>query len=80
MDIHFALAAGLTMCVAELRKRGNDIVIEVCANCQRLRLLHMYTLPPEFVQVAIPYDMVILDCLNRIIHGTTFKYGLAPDV
>lgn len=70
----------LPTCNSELRKRGNDIVIEVCVECQRLRLLHMCTNTDEFVQVSIPYDLVILDCVNRIVHNTTFKYGLTPDV
>lgn len=80
MEVQACVAAGLSMCVEELRKRGDEIVVLVCTVCQRLRLLHSCTNDTDFVEVSLPYDTVVLDCVNRIIHNTTFKYGLAADV
>ncbi|KAL5866327.1 hypothetical protein ACKVWL_011530, partial [Pyricularia oryzae] len=80
MEVQACVAAGLSMCVEELRKRGDEIVVLVCTVCQRLRLLHSCTNDTDFVEVSLPYDTVVLDCVNRIVHNTTFKYGLAADV
>lgn len=80
MEVQACVAAGLPSCVEELRKRGDEILVQICVSCQRLRLLHSCTTDTEFVEVSLPYDTVVLDCVNRIVHDTTFKYGITPDV
>lgn len=80
MKVQAGVAAGLPRCVEELRKRGDEIVVHVCTTCRRLRLLHACTIASDFAEVTLPYDTVVLDCVNKIIHNTTFKYGIEPDV
>ena len=80
MEIQATVAAGLVNCAEELRKRGDEVVVLVCMGCQRLRLLHSCTVDVEFAEVTLPYDTVVLDCINKITYNTTFKYTLEPDV
>nr|POF11849.1 hypothetical protein CFP56_78079 [Quercus suber] len=80
MEIQATVAAGLVNCAEELRKRGDEVVVLVCLECQRLRLLHSCTTKTEFAEVTLPYDMVVLDCVNKITYNCTFKYTLEPDV
>lgn len=80
MEIQATVAAGLVNCAEELRKRGDEVVVLVCMGCQRLRLLHSCTVPTEFAEVTLPYDTVVLDCVNKITYNCAFKYTLEPDV
>lgn len=80
MEIQALVASGLVNCAEELRKRGDEVVVLVCMQCQRLRLLHSCTSKTEFAEVTLPYDMVVLDCVNKIVYNIAFKYTLEPDV
>lgn len=80
MEIQATVAAGLVNCAEELRRRGDEVVVLVCLVCQRLRLLHSCTNPTEFAEVTLPYDTVVLDCVNKITYNCAFKYTLEPDV
>lgn len=80
MEIQATVAAGLVNCAEELRKRGDEVVVLVCMGCQRLRLLHSCTVSTDFAEVTLPYDTVVLDCVNKITYNCAFKYTLEPDV
>jgi len=54
-------------------------VVLVCVECQSLRLLHSCTTPTEFAEVTLPYDVVVLDCVNKIVYNCVFKYTLELD-
>jgi hypothetical protein len=80
MEIQATVAAGLVNCTEELRKRGDEVVVLVCMSCFHLRLLHSCTANTEFAEVTLPYDVVVLDCINKITYNCVFKYTLEPDV
>lgn len=80
MEIQATVAAGLVNCAEELRKRGDEVIVHVCRRCQRLRLLHSCTVPVEFAEVTLPYDIVVLDCVNKITYNCVFEYEIEPDV
>jgi hypothetical protein len=80
MEVQATVAAGLVNCVEELRRRGDEVMVHVCKMCQRLRLLHSCTDSPEFAEVALPYDIVVLDCVNKITYNCSFVYDIEPDV
>lgn len=80
MEIQATVAAGLVNCAGELRKRGDEVLVHVCKRCQRLRLLHSCTVPVEFAEVTLPYDVVVLDCVNKITYNCVFEYDIEPDV
>lgn len=80
MEVQATVAAGLVNCVEELRKRGDEVLVHVCKMCQRLRLLHSCTIPVEFAEVTLPYDVVVLDCVNKITYNCSFVYEIEPDV
>lgn len=80
MEVQATIAAGLHLCVEELRKRGDTVVVLVCSKCQRLRLLHSCTETTDFIEVTLPYDVVVLDCVNKITYNIVFEYQVEPDV
>lgn len=80
MELQAAVAAGLVKCTEEVRRRGDDVQVHVCLTCQRLRLLHSCTNETDFAEVTLPYDTVVLDCINKIVHNIVFEYTLEPDV
>lgn len=80
MEVQASVAAGLISCTSELRKRGDEVIVLLCTSCQRLRLLHSCTNDTEFVEITLPYDTVVLDCVTRIIHNVAFRYTIEPDI
>jgi DNA-directed RNA polymerase beta subunit len=79
MEVQASIAAGLVACVGELRRRGDEVVIHLCARCQRLRLLHSCTETNNFVEITLPYDTVVLDCVSKIVYNSCFVYDIEPD-
>jgi hypothetical protein len=80
MEVQAAVASGLAMCAEEIRNRGDTTLVLVCLDCQRLRLLHSCTGETTFVEVTLPYDTIVLDCVNKIVHNYSFKYTIEPDI
>lgn len=79
MEVQALVAAGLAKCTEELRKRGDEVVVFLCAKCQRLRLLHLCTESTEFIEITIPYDLLVLDCMSKILHNAAFVYEVELD-
>lgn len=80
MEVQATVASGLVRCVEELRRRGDEVTVLVCTRCQRLRLLHVCTEDTGFIEVALPYDTVVLDCVTKIVYNSAFVYTVEPDV
>lgn len=80
MEVQATVAAGLVSCVSELRRRGDEVLVLVCAGCQRLRLLHSCTEDRGFIEVTLPYDTVVLDCVSKIVYNSCFVYSVEPDI
>lgn len=68
MEVQVAVAAGLQCCVEETVSRGDQVVCKVCTQCQRLGLLCTCTEEDLHVDVTLPYDTVVLDICNYVIH------------
>lgn len=79
MEVQATIAAGLVKCVSELRRRGDEVVVLLCVGCQRLRLLHSCTTDSDFIEITLPYDTVVLDCVSKIVYNSTFVYSVEPD-
>lgn len=80
MEVQATVAAGLVSCTSELRRRGDEVVVHSCPRYQPLRLLHSCTSDSEFLEITLPYDTVVLDCVSKIVYNTSFVYHVEPDV
>lgn len=80
MEMQAASSIGLQYCGSEISERGDRVVGKWCTKCQRLGLLHTCTTDDDCVSVKAPYDLIITDCVNAIVHNGSFQYELVPEV
>lgn len=76
MEIQAAVSAGLTNCVSEIVRRGDQVVVKVCTVCQRLRLLCACTSDTVCADVTLPYDTVVVDCVSAIVYNGSNVYTI----
>lgn len=79
MEIQAMVAAGLSACSEELRKRGDEVVVLLCMSCQCLRQLHQCTEVTEFAEITIPYDLYLLAFVSKITDNVSLKFTVVPD-
>lgn len=67
MEIQVATASGLSNTIREITLRGDVVLVAVCVECKRLEILCGYRKNTETVDVRLPYDMILVDCVSACL-------------
>lgn len=80
MEVQSTSSAGLQSCDREIPECGDCIMARFCWICQCLGLLCTCTTEDNHIQSKVPYDTVVLDCINTIVYNGSFQYQFLSEL